>query len=386
MWKTRSLRKNTHNKIICKKKNINTKHIKHLKIISKMKIKNLKDHITTLKINTLDLALYEILKNNEIIDYNNNILKEYSVEIINDRLAKIKGYIKQLKELKKLPYVKQRSEEWFNLRKNRLTASDLEDAIKENNIKLAKKKAGIIRDNTNYNEIPPLKWGVMFEPMAIRCYSQAHNNIQISEFGLIADKNLEHFGASPDGINEMGIMIEIKCPYSREIIDNSIPDKYYTQIQGQLAVCELEECDYIECDFQTFTSVYVYIDYVTNDLNNITINHGIIAEYKNKITNEYVYLYSESNLKASNTLDDINKQIYETNQNKDLEFLKLTPWILRKINVQRVTFDADNWKTNICPKINIFWEKVEECKNLPIEEEPIKKTKKSKVAFIPDDD
>ena len=34
--------------------------------------------------------------------------------------------------------------------------------------------------------------------------------------------------------------------------------------------------------------------------------------------------------------------------------------------IQRVTFDATEWN-NIIPKINAFWEKVEEYKMLPIE-------------------
>lgn len=371
---------------LIKKKNINIKYnniIKTNKINNRMKdIKRLQDHLTTQKISKTDLTIYKYLKDNIAINYNDVNLTGLSKEELDNRVVKLNKYIKQLQELKKLPYIKQRSEEWFNLRKNRLTASDLEDAIKNNNLKLAKKKAGIIKDNTNYSEIAPLKWGVMFESMAIRCYSQANDDILVSEFGLIADKTLEHFGASPDGINDLGIMIEIKCPYSREIIDNSIPDKYYTQIQGQLAVCELEECDYIECDFQTYTSPYIYIDYVTNDLKNINYNHGIIAEYKNKETGEYIYLYSKEYLKASNAFDDINKQIYEANKDENLIFIKLTPWVLRKMNIQRVSFDNENWNNNIVPKINTFWEKVEDCKNLPIEE-PVRK---QKITFIEDDD
>lgn len=371
-----------------KKKNINIKCNKIIKIKNKyMKniINNLKDHEITKKLNKLDLLLYKLIKNNINLNDSSELseyFKEYSNEHIENRINKLKKYMAQLEELKKLPFVKQRTDEWFELRKNRLTASDLEDAIKGNNIRLAKKKAGVIRDNVNYNEIPALKWGTMFESMASRCYSQECGNIDISEFGLIADKNLEHFGASPDGINDMGIMIEIKCPYSREIIDNSIPEKYFTQIQGQLAVCDLEECDYIECEFKTFDSPYVYIDYVVNDLLDINYNHGIIAEYKNK-NGEYVYLYSDENLKASKAFDNINKKIYENSENKDLVFIKLTPWILKKINIQRVLFDFENWNNNIKNKIISFWEKVEECKNLPIEETI---PRKQKIQFINEDD
>ena len=46
-------------------------------------------------------------------------------------------------------------------------------------------------------------------------------------------------------------MLEIKCPWKRKKTE-TIPDQYYYQIQGQLEVCDLEECDYIECYFKEF--------------------------------------------------------------------------------------------------------------------------------------
>ena len=348
-----------------------------------MKANHLKDHNTTSDLNKFDLFINQFLKDGHMPP---NALQQCgrTQEQFDERLATIIKNKQQLEELKKLPFVKQRSEEWFELRKNRLTASDLEDAIKENNIRLAKKKAGVIKDTTNYTTIPALKWGVMFEPMASRCYSQACGNIYIAEFGLIAHKQLEHFGASPDGINEMGIMIEIKCPYSREIIDNHIIDKYYMQIQGQLAVCDLQECDYIECVFKTIDSPYKYVYSITNDHNDKTVNHGIIAEYKNYQTGEIEYLYSGEGLKASKAFDDINRQVHEMDKQEHMQFIKLTPWYLEKMNIQRVTFDAELWKETV-PKIIAFWDKVEECKQLPLEE-PKPKQKRKVIKFIEDDD
>jgi putative phage-type endonuclease len=298
-----------------------------------------------------------------------------------ERKIKIDNYRQQLQKLKELPIIKQRTDEWYSARKLRLTASDLDEAISNSNIRLAKKKAGVIIDNTNYTGIPALKWGTMFEPMATRCYSQKHNDILMHEFGLLLDSELEHFGASPDGINDMGIMVEIKCPYSREIIDNTIPYKYYMQIQGQLAVCKLQECDYIECDFMTFENVFIYIDEMFNTYQNPNVNHGIIAEFKHRATEEYTYLYSDIYLTASDAHNNIKTLItdFEDHSNGEYIFMKLTPWRLKNMNVQRVTFDERLWALTI-PKIEAFWNKVEECKKLPIEETP----QKVKITFIED--
>ena len=291
-----------------------------------------------------------------------------SIDVVKNRLADIRQYRAELKELLKLPLMKQRTTEWFDARKTRLTASDLYDAIKVSrdssdssvSIKLAKKKANIVAaDTINYNAIPALKWGTMFEPMATRCYSQKMNDIAIHDFGLICDTNNEHFGASPDGINELGIMLEIKCPYSRKIVDGVIPDKYKMQIQGQLAVCKLKECDYIECIFKSLESEEEYLC-IDGDAQGTA--HGVIAEFYNR-AGEYVYYYSEPNRTPAECLADIRKI---ASSEEKLKFSKYTYWRLDEMIIQRVVFNAREWET-IIPKINSFWEKVEEYKLLPIE-------------------
>lgn len=248
-----------------------------------------------------------------------------------------------LNELIKRPLIKQRSPEWFKLREDRLTASDLYDAIK-NPISLAKKKIKGISFNSS--GVPALKWGTMYESMAIRIYSSIVNK-KIFEFGLIINDNIQHFGASPDGITEDGIMIEIKCPIKRKIIDGNIPEKYYYQIQGQLAVCNLKECDYIECEFIEFNSENEYIsDTKYLDTNNESYKHGIIAEIK--IKNEYEYIYSSNN--QSNYLN-----IEEMNNYKNKNY-KLIYWKLKQINIQKVLFDQDKWNNQINSEIAKFHE------------------------------
>ncbi len=322
----------------------------------------------------VSLAVYNILNDDSKI-YNKNNIKDnsdkiYTYDVVNKRVAAIKQYRNELRVLLQLPLMKQRTTEWFEARKTRLTASDLYDAVKGGNvsIRLAKKKANIVIDNINYNAIPALKWGTMFEPMATRCYSQRMNNINIHDFGLICDMDNKHFGASPDGINDFGIMLEIKCPYSRKIMDGVIPDKYRMQIQGQLAVCKLKECDYIECIFKSIENEEDYLE-----LDN-TIKHGVIAEFYNS-KGEYVYYYSGPNQTPKECLEEItnnrNNYINEygsaaNGANVSLKFSKYTYWKLDEMIVQRVIFNANEW-VNIIPKINAFWETVEEYKMLPIE-------------------
>lgn len=327
-------------------------------------------------------GIKNINKINYIYDRINDNHKDKNIDrnIIKKRVKDVNNYRAVLKELVKEPIIKQRTKEWFDARENRLTASDLYDAIKDSKISdsIAKKKAKITKDNINYNAIKALKWGTMFEPMASRIYSEINKNINIYEFGLICDKNNEHFGASPDGINELGIMIEIKCPYSRKIIDTYIPEKYLMQIQGQLAVCNLNECDYIECKFLIIEESEYIEEFENSDSDDI--KHGIIAEYISK-KGEYTYLYSDNNKKAADNINDIYNKMRafdedsKDSENNIYEYVKLNYWKLDKINTQRVIFNKNEWG-NISDKINIFWEKVERFKLNPIE----------KIKFINEDD
>ena len=335
--------------------------------------------------NAIDLSFLKYIKDSdsdtdkcidEATQFICDELDGISIDVVKNRLADIRQYRAELKELLKLPLMKQRTTEWFDARKTRLTASDLYDAIKVSrdssdssvSIKLAKKKANIVAaDTINYNAIPALKWGTMFEPMATRCYSQKMNDIAIHDFGLICDTNNEHFGASPDGINELGIMLEIKCPYSRKIVDGVIPDKYKMQIQGQLAVCKLKECDYIECIFKSLESEEEYLCIDGTAHGTACAMHGVIAEFYNR-AGEYVYYYSEPNRTPAECLADIRKVASGSSSGSEekLKFSKYTYWRLDEMIIQRVVFNAREWET-IIPKINSFWEKVEEYKLLPIE-------------------
>jgi putative phage-type endonuclease len=267
-----------------------------------------------------------------------------------------------LEELKKKPLIKQRTPEWFKLREDRLTASDLYDAIK-NPLSLARKK---LKGNSfSSNSIPALKWGTMFEPMATRIYS--HNKKkEVFEFGLIINDDIKNFGASPDGITEDGVMIEIKCPYSRKIIDGIIPEKYYYQIQGQLAVCNLNDCDYIECEFMTFASEDEYLSGIL-DIDNAY--HGIIIEKKDE-NGEIIYKYSSEKQDGQMNINEF--QDYKYNNQ-----WKFNYWKLNTINIQQVTFNKVDWNHKIVPKINQFYDIYMKEKN--INKAPI-------LLFMDDDD
>jgi hypothetical protein len=88
------------------------------------------------------------------------------------------------------------------------------------------------------------RWGVKYEDVAGLCIpiittqkwlSTDYSSIQLSPT-WIAHTRRDH---------TLWVMVEIKCPYSKTLKD--IPDEYAAQMLGQMACCELTECDFVVC-------------------------------------------------------------------------------------------------------------------------------------------
>jgi putative phage-type endonuclease len=179
--------------------------------------------------------------------------REVTPGLVRARVARARQLRPRLAELLASPGIAQRTDAWYAARRGYVTASDISSALGSAKYgtqkEFYKKKCGAESEQRAFNGgAPPLKWGVMFEPVANAIYC-ARNRVAVHEFGLLGHRTVPHLGASPDGINELGVMLEIKCPYSRKI-DGTVPKDYYYQIQGQLDVCGLDDCDYMECEFE----------------------------------------------------------------------------------------------------------------------------------------
>lgn len=279
-------------------------------------------------------------------------------EAVAKRRQLLAKYAEQLQKLLKLPKVEQRSPEWFDMRKTMITASDFAQAIGQgkfgNQKQFFRKKCGY--ENETFDPyVPPLKWGVMYEPVATNIYANRQNAV-IHDFGILRHETREYFGASPDGITDQGIMVEIKCPYARKIT-GEIPEQYKKQMQGQLEVCDLEECDYVECSFCEYTSKESFLD----DNTCMQFERGIIIE--RTVDNTPCYYYSPM-LRALETNTDI---LFEWLDKKAQEFgvlvqdLNVHYWKLAVYNVVRVyrNREATNYELD---ELALVWDKISQYK------------------------
>ena len=149
--------------------------------------------------------------------------------------------------------IEQRTEEWFQQRLGKVTASRISDVI-------AKTKTGVSTSRQNYlvqlvSERLTGKKGDSFvnqamldgierESAARELYMRTRD-VSVTEVGFFDHPVIKNSGASPDGAvnaeedGKYAGLIEIKCPiettHTNTLMSKSVPSKYMPQIQWQMA-------------------------------------------------------------------------------------------------------------------------------------------------------
>ena len=149
----------------------------------------------------------------------------------------------------------QGSDEWLEIRKTLITASDF-DAIVLKTGKLSKaekvKKLCYNMASGSFCKGVELKKkssgmerGNDLEPEAREYYSQATLSI-VDEAGIFV---MGSIGYSPDGLVGEHGLIEIKCPnratHTKNLKNNCLPSEYKAQVQGGLAISGRSWCDFV---------------------------------------------------------------------------------------------------------------------------------------------
>ena len=118
------------------------------------------DNINNIKQNTIELYTTQLINNDCIENNSNNIIESIKYNINNSVNIIIDNYCNQKKEeerlknkviyLQNLKLPEQRSKEWYDIRRTRLTASSLATALNEDHFKL---KSEIEINQKNYEKL-----------------------------------------------------------------------------------------------------------------------------------------------------------------------------------------------------------------------------------------
>lgn len=229
----------------------------------------------------------------EIIASHVSLYYDYPIPIrtIVSRVETIAGYVDTLESIKLDPGIPQRTAPWYAARERMVTGSELENAINDSKKRqFFKRKLAGPEGWNDLKDNPAIKWGVKYEPVAIKLYER-RSGAKVYEFGLLPHKNIIGFGASPDGISDMGIMLEIKCPYSRTIT-GEVPSAYFAQVQAQMDTTRLRECDFLECKFAEYNSPDDYLNDCSPDDPSLTsrgMEKGVVWQSEDSDVHE-VYI------------------------------------------------------------------------------------------------
>ena len=248
----------------------------------------------------------------------------------------------------------QKTQEWYDFRHDHITASNAWKALGTISSKnqLIYEKCQPLNTEKYKSSLTetPMSWGNKYEHLT-SCLYEVMNQTMISSFGCIAHKEYPFLAASPDGIvtgeTNFGRMIEIKNVVSREI--TGIPKKdYYIQMQIQMEVCDLEECDFVETKFIEFDSEAEFKEDTTGK------RKGVILVFIND-SNEFVYKYMPFDV------SDYSLWMEETFTNSDitLNWFKNVYWRLDVYSCVLVKRQRD-WFKAALPEFISIWKTIEE--------------------------
>lgn len=133
--------------------------------------------------------------------------------------------------------VEQRSEEWFKLRENKITASNAGKLLlygKEKALEKTKQFTNVWAER-----------GKILESEAIELYEKI-KNVSVMTPGFVTNSKFKECGASPDGITNK--LIEVKCFNPSKhlgITIDTIPFEVIAQIQFSLMICDLDKADLV---------------------------------------------------------------------------------------------------------------------------------------------
>jgi len=346
--------------------------------------------------------------NNEFKENNLN-QNQNQIQIQNQNIILITN---KLNYLRSIPQPVQRTKEWYEFRHNLITASNAYKAFEsqkivnsliyekclplnndlfinkeEQNNELNidnienienienKEQENIKMVNTNTT----LHWGQKYEPLSVMLYENIYNT-KIEDFGCIKHNKYYFIGASPDGINVdvnsnlYGRMLEIKNIVNRKI--DGIPKKeYWIQMQLQMEVCDLNECDFLETKFIEYENYNSFINdsieyFIFNDNNTQKEKNifksvdgkrkGIIIHFHNSKEGKPFYLYQPleiNNIDAMEKWQEENLEIYQ-NPPYNYTFLHYLYWKCEQLSCVLVQRNKE-WFENNIKELQKVWSIIE---------------------------
>jgi putative phage-type endonuclease len=203
--------------------------------------------------------------------------------------------------------IEQRSEEWFKIRKGKITSSEIHKIMGAKDTMTDTAKTYLLEKVSEslggYAALVQgiaLDWGTELEDLAIKEYSEKTGTlVEKASFIPVG----EYYGGSPDGLIQPDGIIEVKCPYNSSnhfkhgLIKTSedfkkIATNYYYQCISNMICAEAQWCDFISYDPRVESKYKMFVfrlnrneEEVENMVKKVEVAAKYMMELREKIQN-----------------------------------------------------------------------------------------------------
>ena len=281
------------------------------------------------------------------------------------------------------PQIEQRTEAWYLDAAGLLSASQFSVILKPGRTRalvvIQKAEAeppdvGNRRTVVTTADLNPFTWGIRFEPVVKQIYEHL-THTKLTELGRLKHSVDPRLAASPDGLvvegppDRLGRFVEFKAPVTRTILDK-VPEEYMAQMQIQMEVGNVEECDYLEVKFHSKCGKKE-----TQPIPDpLPAYYGVIHLITHKETDEPIrYDYSPLNTHTHTSSLEDHEQIAE-----------VIPWWCNQWFIKTIG-RSRTWFASVQPAIQAFWEDVEKARQGTFIVPPSSRKKKEDVCLIRDE-
>jgi hypothetical protein len=299
--------------------------------------------------------------------------------------------VANIQRLLQAPQIEQRTDEWYQDALGLLSASQFNTILKSGRTRghLVLQKAALEpidqsqrRTVVLTQDLNPFTWGIRFEPIVKQIY-QSLTGTRVADLGRLRHPTDKHLAASPDGMVvegpsiRLGRFVEFKAPVTRKIL-SIVPEDYMAQMQIQMEVGGVEECDYLEIKFESQYGIKTPSAVIpsTNPSLSPTWFYGHMYLIGSMETCEPVrYEYSPLN-------DVAWKPEFDQETECIIECIPwwTTTWYMTTVGRSR------SWFASVQPAIQAFWEDVEKAKQGLFELPASQRKPKEAVCLIQPDD
>ena len=291
-------------------------------------------------------------------------------------------FARRVARLLSRPQLEQRSVEWHEFRRGkrgadgimrggRLTASDTGTILGLNKYacpeEVIVKKAGV----DTFSWSPACEHGTKYEEITLSIY-RSRERCSVHEFGCIPHDEHDIIAMSPDGIRPDGVMVEIKNVTSRKI--TGVPTSYYyAQMQQQLEVGDFERCDFVETKIVEYANHSEFAaDHAEGEPDAPWTARGtekgvlldIVERVDGSDDTRSRYIYAPLTLSPTEAKAWVYAEVEKLGDLGD--YVAVHPRYWRCLVYSNVPVYRDRvwWATQL-PKLEAFWERVEEARRDP---------------------